>query len=365
MILKKLKLNNFRNYRNLDIEFSPDINLISGNNGSGKTNILEAVSIISNLKSFRQSNDSVMKMWSSDHYYCRGEAEGLEFSLFEVGFYRDMDHTKKKIKIDGSEIRKVSEYYGNLITVPFIPADINIPGGSPDLKRRYIDSVISKLYPEYIDHLNRFRDILNSRNTLLKKIKDGECESGQVDIWDRLFAEKANLIISRRRNFMEFFSDIFQNSYKAISGESDPPYIKYRPSMEDNSVDYIYGQLKRIFLSDIRKGNTGYGPQRDDYVFLNNEGINFLDYASQGQRRTAAISLKIAEYEIIKKIRNKKSIILIDDIFSELDEKRRLNMIDLLIKEGQLILTMVNKEIFSFDKSFPTRFFHVDNGNII
>ncbi len=362
MIIDKLKLSNFRNYINQEIEFSPEVNIISGYNGSGKTNILEAISVISNLRSFRQASDVAMTCWKSDFYYCRGEISGTDYSLFEVGFYRDREQSKKKIKIDGAEIKKVSDYYGNMITVAFIPSDINIPGGAPDLRRRYFDSVISKLFPDYINDLNRFRDILNSRNVLLKKIRERSSDQKQLDVWDMLLAEKASLIIKRRNEFIRQFSVIFNSSYNRISGESNPPLLKYRPSLSESGTDEIYRIFKSELKSDIRKGSTGTGPQRDDYIFVNDENLNFFSYASQGQRRTAAISLKIAEYEIIRSLRNKKSIILIDDIFSELDEKRRSNMIDLLMKEGQLIFTMVDKGSLHLDNRFVTRTFNVNNG---
>ncbi|HNX24780.1 MAG TPA: AAA family ATPase, partial [Spirochaetota bacterium] len=153
MILKSLKLINFRNYDNLEINFSPEINFITGDNGSGKTNILEAISIISNLKSFRNINDNNIVKWNSSSYYCSGEITDSEYLKFEVGYSVQNNKPKKKIKIDSNEIKKVSDYYGKLITVNFIPTDINIINGTPEIRRRYFDSVISKIYPDYIDEL--------------------------------------------------------------------------------------------------------------------------------------------------------------------------------------------------------------------
>ncbi|HPS56492.1 MAG TPA: DNA replication and repair protein RecF [Spirochaetota bacterium] len=365
MILTNLRLNNFRNYESREVEFSPDINLIYGNNGSGKTNILEAISVISNLKSFRNANDQSMIRWNSEYYYCRGDVSGSDFSRFEVGFYKDDEQSRKKIKIDDYEIKRVSEYYGKMMTVSFVPSDINILGTTPDVRRKYFDSVISKLFPDYINDLNRFRDILNSRNVVLKKIKEGSSNIKHLDVWNRLIAEKALCIIKKRDDFINIFSKIFNKSYSIISGESHPPFLFYKPSIKADEIDEIYNTFLSDIKSDIRRGSTTQGPQRDDYYFINSEGINFLSYSSQGQRRTAAISLKVAEYEIIKSMRNKKSIILIDDIFSELDEIRRFNMIDLLMSEGQLIFTMVNRENFPLDKIGNIKYFKIDNGELI
>ena len=361
MILKILRLNNFRNYEKREVEFSPDINLIYGNNGSGKTNIIEAISVISNLKSFRNVSDQNMVKWNSEYYYCRGEVSGSDYSRFEVGFYKEQEQSRKKIKIDDQEIKRVSEYYGKMMTVSFVPSDINILGSTPDIRRKYFDSVISKLFPDYINDLNRFREILNSRNALLKKIKEGSSGINHIDVWNRLIAEKAHIIVKKRDDFINIFSTIFNKTYSLISGESYPPFLIYKPSIKAEDIDKMYKTFISELKSDIRRGSTCLGPQRDDYHFINSDGINFLNYSSQGQRRTAAISLKIAEYEIIRSIRNKKSIILIDDIFSELDEIRRFNMIDLLMSEGQLIFTMVNRENFPLEKCGNIKYFKIDN----
>jgi len=363
MILHNLKLMNFRNYSSLEISFSPDINFITGNNGSGKTNIIEAVSIISNLKSFRNTSDSHIIKWGNSSYYCSGNIYESEYQRFEVGFYSDSDKVKKKIKIDGREITRASDYYGKLLSVVFSPSDINIINGAPEIRRRYFDSVISKIYPDYIDELNDFKAVLNSRNILLKKIKEGKSDSKQLDIWNRIFADKAFIILKRRKTFINLFNGFFKDSYLQISGEPESPEIKYTSAEVDNS-DEFYNIIQSRIKDDLRRGNTGTGPQRDDYIFNNINSINFNNFASQGQKRTASISLKLAEFEIIRKIKEKKSIILVDDIFSELDEKRRGNMIDLLKDKNQIIFTMVTTDYIRGDIPGDLKIFSVENGRI-
>ncbi len=348
MILKSLKLINFRNYENLEIIFSPEINFITGENGSGKTNILEAISIISNLKSFRNIHDNNIIKWDSNSYYCSGEVSDSEYNKFEVGYTISNDKSKKKIKIDSSEIKKVSDYYGKLITVSFIPTDINIINGTPEIRRRYFDSVISKLYPEYIDELNKYREICYSRNMLLKKIRENKSDIKLLDVWNKMFSEKAFSIIKKRRLFIKEFNRLFVENYLTISNEESSPLIHYSESLKSESQDDILNEVNNNIRNDLRRGNTVSGPHRDDYFIHNNKGVAFFNYASQGQKRTSSISLKLSEVEIIKEIKNKKSIILVDDIFSELDEKRRDSMIDLLTGKGQIIFTMVNN---FYDKS--------------
>ncbi len=356
MILNNLKIINFRNYTNLEINFSPEINFITGDNGSGKTNILEAISIISNLKSFRNINDNNIIKWNNDSYYCSGEISNSEHTKFEVGYSFHNNKPKKKIKIDSHEIKKVSDYYGKLITVNFIPTDINIINGSPELRRRYFDSVISKLYPEYIDELNKYKEICHSRNLLLKKIKDNKGDFKLLEIWNKMFSDKASLILKKRKSFITQYNEFFQKNYLQISGEENSPYIHYMTTLKSEDNDSILSEVNYNSKIDIRRGSTVSGPHRDDYMISNSDKMAFINYASQGQKRTASISLKLSEVEIIKEIKNKKCIILVDDIFSELDEKRRNSMIDSLKKEGQIIFTMVNhlynKSILSNSKQF-------------
>jgi len=363
MILKNLKLINFRNYDFLEINFSPEINFITGENGSGKTNILEAISIISSLKSFRNIHDNNIIKWKSDSYYCSGEVSESEYNKFEVGYSIQSNKPKKKIKIDSGEIKKISDYYGKLITVSFIPTDINIINGTPDLRRRYFDSVISKIYPEYIDELNKYREIYFSRNLLLKKIKENRGDIKLLEVWNKMFSEKAYSIIQKRKSFLKEFNVLFISNYLKISNEVSSPFISYSATLKSDSYENILSEINTNVKNDIRRGNTMAGPHRDDYIINNTDGIAFINYASQGQKRTSSISLKLSEVEIIKKIKKKNSIILVDDIFSELDEKRRNSMIELLKNEGQIIFTMVNN-FYNKNIFVKAKHFSVENGKV-
>lgn len=364
MIIDSLKIIDFRNYSELNINFSPDINFITGENGAGKTNIIEALSLISNLKSFRNAGENDIIRWNSTSSYCCGKVSENEFKKFEIGILKDNKTIKKKIKIDDNNIKKVSDYYGKLLTVIFSPSDINIINGTPDLRRRYFDSVISKIIPGYIDELNRFKAVLNSRNSLLKKIREKSGDIRELDIWDRMYSEKASLILQKRESFIEEYSRLFLSVYKDISGEELPVSLVYNSSLDNRDKNLLFHEITKSRNTDIRRGTTVSGPQRDDYSFIDQRGYDFTRYASQGQKRTAAVALKIAEFEIIKKTKNKKSVILIDDIFSELDGKRRYNMLDLLTEKGQLIFTMVNSGIAEkWDKS-SYKIFSVRSGVI-
>lgn len=343
MHIKELKLINFRNYDNLDIDFSPGINFIIGNNGTGKTNIIEAISITSNIKSFRGISDNEIIKWGADSYFCSTIVGDNINKKFEAGFGLYNGLYKKKLKLDDIEIKKSSEYFGRLLCVIFSPSDIDIINGAPDIRRRFFDSIISKLDISYIDTLNEFKKILINRNRVLKFIKEKKIKlNNELDIWNELFAEKSSIILKKRIEFNEKFNDIFRKSYRNIASTDEVPVIKYSMSTKSFDKESILDILSKRRNKDIILGTTGLGPQRDDYIIINSENIEFTNFASQGQRRTAAISLKISECDIIEKHTGKKCVIIVDDIFSELDEKRRYNMIDLLKRGNQVIFTMVD-----------------------
>lgn len=342
MFIQELTLRNFRNYDSLTISFSPEINFIIGDNGVGKTNILEAISVASNIKSFRNIHDSEIIRWNESSYYCSVRVGDNEDRFFEVGCSLQSEKIKKRLKIDGQEIRSAGEYYGRLLAVVLSPGDINIINGTPDFRRRFFDSVISKIDTSYFITLNEFKKILASRNSLLKRIKSDGKELHQLDVWDTLFSEKAGFITRRRVAFIDTFNRIFRDTYASIAPDDEPPSITYTSTADMDDENGIHERLLKMRNRDLVLGATGIGPQRDDYILQNDAGNRFTNYASQGQRRTAAVTLKMAECAVIEEEKGKKSIILVDDIFSELDEKRRSTMIDILRRGNQILFTMVH-----------------------
>lgn len=365
MYVQELTVKNFRNYGNLHISFAPEINFIIGNNGVGKTNILEAISVASNIKTFRNIHDSQIIRWNEDSYYTSVTSGESEDRVFEVGCTIAQDKIKKRLKIDGKEIKAAGEYYGRLLTVILSPIDINIVNGTPDFRRRFFDSVISKIDVSYFETLNEFKKVLLSRNNVLKKIKNNVEENRQLDVWDILFSEKASLITSRRFSFIEKFNRIFQNLYAQIATDDEPPGIEYYCTTGRDDAAAIHQKLVQIRGRDILLGSTGIGPQRDDFILENRVKYRFTNYASQGQRRTAAVTLKMAECVIIEEEKGKKSIILVDDIFSELDEKRRSKMIDMLRRGNQILFTMVHFDPVKLDKFGNYKGFVVESNGVV
>jgi DNA replication and repair protein RecF len=366
MQLRDIVLKDFRNYENLSLSFSPLTNFIVGPNGAGKTNILEAISVLSNLRSFRNSNDVEIIRWGCSTYYCSCSLTGNENNRFEVAFTDVSGVHRKKFQIDANVLKNHSDYYGRLLTVILSPSDILLVQGVPEFRRKYFDSIISKFDNKYLLTLNDFRKTLFNRNKLLKLCREkGTVDTNGIDVWDQLFAENASYLITARMNFAQSYDEYFQNAYMAISEENNLPALMYRPSMESSEPGFIIQELQRNRSKELRYGSTVKGPQRDDYYFLNRNNILFTHYASQGQRRTAAIALKIAERDYIQNLIDKKCIVLMDDIFSELDAERQKNMVALVNTRNQLIITMVNSNSFAFNNLDMDRLFLIDKKGLI
>jgi len=364
MFIKELAVKNFRNYKNLSLELSSGINLIAGSNATGKSNILESISIISNLKSFRNVPDTEIIKWGENSYFCSLSLGDSSLSKFEIGCTYLSDKIQKKAKIDGIAKKKISEYYGKFLTVIFSPEDINLVTGHPDIRRKFFDAIISKIDTDYLNSLGEYKKILTSRNKLLRDIREKKkSSSSELDIWDNMFAGRAKVILEKRIEFLDIFNSSFKDSSLQISGDEDSPYIYYNSTLNPGSdiVEALFARRNK----DIVFGLTGAGPHRDDYIFLNKEGKIFKNSASQGQKRTAAISLKIAECKFLEQETGEKAVILIDDIFGELDEKRRNKMMDILKNNNQIIITAVNPDIIQKNISVNIQKFLVSYGGVI
>ena len=365
MYIKELIVKNFRNYSFLELSFSPGINCIVGNNGVGKTNILEAISVVSNIRSFRNNHDAEIIKWNEEGYYCSSlvQREGEE-QRFEIGCSLRDDTVVRKLKIDGVEIKSADAYYGKILSVILSPIDIHIVHGSPDIRRRFIDSVISKIDARYFKTLSEFRTILASRNRILKNIKIRASNAKELDVWDVLFSEKSVEIVAARGKFVTSFNEIFRDIYARISNEQ-PPSLSYRASISSDDHSAVQRMLEEHRLRDIAAGSSGMGPQRDDVVIQGEAGMRFTSYASQGQKRTAAVALKVSECLFLERNKGERAIVLVDDIFSELDAQRRLRTVDILQRGNQIIVTMVHCEDDALTQSSPSKMFHIDAPGVV
>lgn len=344
MFIKKIKLCNFRNYEDKEIEFSPETNIFYGENANGKTNILEAIYICSTGKSFRTRKDSEMILFHKEYgsvettFMKEGREKKINFLI--------RNNNKKQIKTNGIKILKTSELLGNMNVVLFSPEDIMFIKGEPNIRRKFFDILISQIKPAYIFLLKEYYNILEQRNELLKtrrKINDIE-----IDVWDEKLASLNRKIKKTRDFYVEKISPYFSNYSKEISEEKEENILIYKTQIKDEEEEEILKKIKERRKQDFEKGFTSIGIHRDDYKIKINE-MEIESFGSQGQIRTAILSLKLAQKEIIEEETGEKPILLLDDVMSELDRKRR-EYIAKEIKENQVIITCTDIEDIKIEK---------------
>jgi len=330
MIIKNIKLTNFRNHKNIELQLADKTNVIYGKNARGKTNIIESVYVCSVGKSFRARKDSDLILFD------------IEFAIIDIEFEKNdrekkinfviSNKNKKQIKINGIKINKISELFGNIIVILFSPDDIDIIKGDPSGRRKYFDLLISQLKPSYMYLLQEYYKVIEQRNTLLKthNIK----LSLELDIWDEKLSE-LNIKISKiRKEIVEELNPLFKQYMNEFSDEKEIAEIEYKTQV---NTDDAMKKLKERRYIDFERGNTSFGIHRDDYRFKIN-GLEVNNFGSQGQIKSSVLSLKLAQKDLIEEKTDEKPILLLDDVMSELDVDRR-NFILNKINECQVIIT--------------------------
>ncbi len=335
MYIKSIKLSNFRNYINQKIEFDKNINIFYGNNAQGKTNILEAIYMCAIGKSYRASKDKEVINISK------------EFSEIELDYSKkDRDgkikidlNDKKQISLNDIRAKKMSEILGNINIVLFSPDDINVFKDGPSKRRRILDVMISQLRPAYLYNLNMYQKTLEQRNNYLKQIKYENKKEELLEIWEEKLADYAEIINEYRKEFVEKIKEKIVNIHKKITKDKEEIRIEYISDFKDKEQFIkILKQNRRI---DIIRGYTGNGIHRDDLkLYIDDKDIEI--YGSQGQHRSAILSIKLSELEIIKDETEENPILLLDDFMSELDKIRRENFLE-EVEDTQIIITCTDK----------------------
>ena len=335
MYIEKIKLQNFRNYEQLELSLNKDINIIYGNNAQGKTNILEAIFLSSFGKSFRTNKEKEMIRFNEQRclveiFYQKKNRDGkvkIEIS------------TKKQISLNGVKLKKLSELLGNINIVIFTPDDINILKDGPASRRRFLDMMIGQLRPNYVYNLNMYLKTIEQRNNYLRQIREENKPEEMLEIWDENLAEYGEKIYIYRNEFIKKLLNKINNIHKNITDAKEEIRIEYLSNC-DNKENYLK-LLKERRKLDIIKGYTTKGIHRDDFViYINDKEVS--TYGSQGQNRTAVLSLKLSELQVVYDEIGEYPILLLDDFMSELDEVRRKNFLN-NIKNTQVILTGTDK----------------------
>ena len=331
MYVESIELENYRNYRNVKVEFGRNTNILYGNNAQGKTNILESIYMAATTKSHRGSKDRDIIRIGEDESHIR-----LFVNKQDISHRIDMHLRKNKNKgvaIDGIPIRRAIELYGLLNVIFFSPEDLTIIKNGPAERRRFMDLELCQISRLYYQNLSSYNKILNQRNNLLKQIYYNKNLMDTLDVWNTQLVDSGVRIIKERRNFIEMMNEIIGDIHSHLTSGREKLEIIYECNVDEDSFEKA---LQEKLETDLRYSSTQSGPHRDDISFLIN-GIDARKYGSQGQQRTVALSLKMAEIKLVKKIINDNPILLLDDVMSELDTSRR----DALIEEIKNIQTII------------------------
>lgn len=354
MQVKRLKLHNFRNIENSEFLFDEKINVISGENAQGKTNILESIWLFCGAKSFRYSKDAV--------FVKLGEKEGFsEIDFISGGTERNcvmkFGETRTAV-LDGKPLKSPSALAGVFGAVVFSPADLSLISGGPEKRRRFIDLSIGQLYPNYVDILRSYSRAVMQRNRIIKEYKYDPSVSIMLDVFESEIAEKGIKITEYRKSFLERLNRFVPSVFYGLSGGREEIMALY---VAKTDAIMLAEELKKARKEDSLAGVTSAGPHRDDIDFLIN-GISARLYGSQGQKRSVAITLKLAGLNVANEISGEYPVCLLDDVLSELDGERQ-NYILNHVKEWQTFITCCDPQ--SVTRLLGGRVFNVKDGRVI
>lgn len=371
MFLQKLKLNNFRNYKEFDLDFSEKKTLFIGKNAHGKTNILEAIYYLSILKSKRAQKETELILWEQE--FCRIKAEVLKNDI-EIELEVLINPPSKKIiKLNGIKKNKSKEFLGNLVAVNFCTDDLMLLRGAPADRRSWIDDCIAIIYPSYQERLQKYNKIRSHRNNLLKTLKFQNNLEESLSVWDEQLVIAGSNIIYLRLKYLNEIKDVVQNKYHIIAPEEELT-LRYNSTVLEEvndfaqfSIDEIAEKFKQKMTEsrteELIRAKTLIGPHRDDVEFFINQK-NAINFASQGQQRTIVLSLKLAEIDIIKQKINDTPILLLDDVLAELDKSRQNFLLKSIEKDIQTIITSTDTGGFEAEFLNDVKIYHVQKGEI-
>ncbi len=376
MYLSHLSLNEFRNYRSLDLSLGRGLYLFYGENAQGKTNLLEAVGMLATGNSFHAAADREVVDWYAPEHIAhlsasvkrREDDVQIEIVIFDPtpphvelqvpppfqssrALELPASAQRKRIKINNIP-RKVIDLIGQMKVVQFAPMDLHLVDGPPEERRRFLDRALCQLQPRYCQALLQYRKIVAQRSALLKRIRDNLEDPRMLDYLDSRLIELATKIIYERQSLLSALNIQTTTLQETLSGGRERLQISYRPSFQFDrgwnileAQEHFRTQLQAARKKELAQGVCLLGPHRDDLEFLVN-GVNMLTYGSRGQQRTAALSAKLAELAYMRASTGEEPVLLLDDVFSELDEQRRTHLLSEVLEHEQVLLTAT--ELTSF-----------------
>lgn len=368
LFLTELSLTNYRNYKKTRLSFENKVNVILGENAQGKTNLMESIYVLAIAKSHRTSRDKELIKWDEEYAKIEGR---VQKRMSALSLELVISNKGKKAKVNSLEQKKLSSYIGSLNVVMFAPEDLNLVKGSPQVRRRFIDIEIGQVMPVYMHDLNQYHHILQQRNHLLKQYNRApEKNKVMLEILTTQLVEIAVKITNRRIHFLHLLQNWAEPIHKGISRGLETLKIQYNPSVDvsegmelSKMVEVYYEKFSKIKEKEIDRGITLAGPHRDDMqFFVNDKDVQV--YGSQGQQRTTALSIKLAEIELIKSEVGEYPILLLDDVLSELDDYRQSHLLNTIQGKVQTFVTTTSAEGIDHETLKKAAKFYVTAGGV-
>ncbi len=358
MFIKSLELKNYRNYEQLSMNFAGGTNLLYGDNAQGKTNIVEAIYLAATTKSHRGSKDREIIQFHHDEAHIR-----IHYEKQDIMHQLDMHLKKNRAKgvaIDRIPIRKSSDLLGQIPVIFFSPEDLKIIKNGPSERRKFLDIELSQLERLYLYHLTKYNKILMQRNNLLKQLKFQPNLVDTLEFWDLQLVKYGSEVIRYRRKFIDHLNMIIKQIHRKLTGNREEIQLEYENNVE---YDIFLTELNKKRSIDLKYTTTSIGPHRDDISFIVN-GIDIRKFGSQGQQRTAALSLKLSQIQLVKEVLHDTPVLLLDDVLSELDSNRKIYLLE-SIKDTQTFITCTGLDEFISQHLPVQRMFQIKEGKII
>lgn len=368
MYLKNLQLHHFRNYADADVEFSSSINVLIGENAQGKTNLLESIYVLAMTRSHRTNNDKELIEFSQDASQVSGV---VERQLGPLKLELDIGKRGKKAKVNHIEKARLSEYLGQLNVILFAPEDLALVKGAPTVRRRFIDMEFGQISPKYLHDLTQYRSILKQRNRYLKQLQTKEADDKvYLDVLSEQLAAVGGAIITQRIKFLSELEKYAQQLHQSITQGRERLTFEYESAVKNadelseiEAAQALMDLYTRNQQKEIFQGTTLYGVHRDDVRFLLN-GKNVQTYGSQGQQRTTALSVKLAEIDLMKNQTGEYPILLLDDVLSELDGARQTHLLKTIQDKVQTFLTTPGLSDVARNLIHEPKIFYIQDGKI-
>ncbi len=368
MYLKQIELNNFRNISGEKLDFGKQINIIHGRNGQGKTSLLEAVFFLAITKSFRAKSEKIVLQHDKEYMQVTGLFETDMKDGFSVRVYYS-GAEGKHVFLNQNKIDKFSQLIGKIPVTLLSLEDLELAYGVPANRRKFIDILLSQVSPIYLQALQVYKKTLSHRNRLLSLISENKENSSILFPWDEQLVKNGSYIIRLRKKFTDFANKKIAGYYQRISLRDEEITVKYKSNIPiEQEVDDLETVFKKTLFdtydADIQRQNTLIGPHRDDLIFYK-EGFPLKAYGSQGENKTLLIALKLVESEYLKEKTSENPILLMDDIFGELDNERINNLIGCVMPFGQTIITTTSREKINGVLDGTVRFLEIEQGKQI